>query len=188
MKVAFLKSWILLIAMAAVLGSAFHAHAVRPSEYQVKAVFLYNFAKFVEWPEAALPDTATTLVISILGEDPFGDAFASIEGKTVKGRELVIKRFAELPDLEPCHILFISSLEKKRLSAILEHIKTSSILLVSEMEDFTQKGGMVNFVLQKKKVRFEISIETSEEAGLKLSSRLLKLALNIKGGQRGAQQ
>ena len=188
MRAAIINKWVFAIAMGAVLCQALHVHAARPSEYEVKAVFLYNFAKFVEWPEKALPDTATSLIIGILGDDPFDDAFASIQDKQVKGRRLVIRRFTEFKDLQSCHILFVSTSEQKHLSQIIEHLDGSSTLMVSEIAHFTQNGGMINFILQENKVRFEINVDAAEQVGLKLSAKLLKLARIVQVQRRGGQE
>ena len=145
-------------------------------EYQIKAAFLYNFVKFVEWPDEALPDPSAPIALCVLGEDPFGVALESINGKTVKGRQLVIKRFVGLQDLEVCRILFISSSEEGRLAQIFGSLKNSSILTVGEMERFIQLGGIISFTMESNKIRFEINADAAERAGLKISSKLLNLA------------
>ena len=179
-----LKIWVFLIAASVVVGQALYARTIRLSEYDVKAAYLYHFAKFVEWPEEALPDSATFLTIGILGTDPFGEAFVSIQGKSVKGRQLAVKRFASLRDLEPCHILFISDSEKKRLPEILEQLDEAGVLIVGDMKGFARAGGTINFVLRKNKVQFEINVDAAERAGLKLSSKLLKLAFIVRDERR----
>lgn len=153
-------------------GSSTH-----PTEYQVKAAFLYNFAKFVEWPEDVLTDSNDPIVIGVFGNDPFGmDLDETIKGKTVKNRELVIRRFHQIQELEFCHILFIGSPEKKSLFSILERSEKLCILTVGETEDFTRYGGMIKFMIVENKVRFEINVESIDQAGLKISSKILKLA------------
>jgi len=148
----------------------------RPSEYQVKAAFLYNFPNFVEWPAEVFPDTATTLTIGILGKDSFGGAFAPFVGEIVRGRTLVVERSTRLQELPFCHILFISVSEEKYLPQILEHFRDRSVLTVGETPGYAQAGVMINFVLQENKVRFEINVAATERVNLKLSSKLLKLA------------
>lgn len=157
------------------------SQTLSPTEYQVKAAFLYNFAKFVEWPTEAFSDTTTPIIIGILGDDPFeSDLDQIVKGKRVNGREFVIKRFKELEDLEICHILFISTSEHKNLSKITRTLKNSGVLTVSEMKEFTKMGGIINFILEENKVRFEINVDAAEREGLKLSSQLLKLARIVK--------
>ncbi len=152
--------------------------AQQPSEHQVKAAFLYNFANFVQWPTGALTDT-TTLTIGILGNDPFGNAFAPFEKRKIKGHSLRIVRSTRLQELPICQVLFISTSEEKHFEQIFQHLKERPVLTVSETPGFAQLGGMINFVLQDNKVRFEINLVRTREANLKLSSKLLKLALVI---------
>jgi len=194
-----------LIAVVAVyitasIASGAHAKAPSPSEYQLKAVFLYNFAKFVEWPAECFADPGAPIILGILGTDPFGTAIdQTIEGKTVKGRKLAIKRFEKIEDLgspsarkkkECYHILFISSSHsatRERLAKILETLKDSSVLTVSEVKQFAQRGGMVNFIVKEKKIRFEINVDAVERAKLKISSKLLKLAQIVRDERRGGK-
>ena len=143
-------------------------------EYQIKAAFLYNFVRFIEWPQEPTAD----IVIGILGEDPFGSAIETIEGKPAKGKTLVIKRFSELKGLENCHILFISRSEEGQLSFILGKLKNTSVLTVGEMSQFNQKGGMIQFLIEENKIRFSVHLTIAKERGLQISSQLLKLAKN----------
>ena len=147
-------------------------------EYEIKAAFLYNFAKFVTWPENTFSDQQSPLIIGILGEDPFEGALKSIEGKMVKGRKIIIKQFNTEKDIDICHVLFISSSEKDRLHQLFNNgLSGKKILTVGNMAQFTQSGGVINFVIRKNKTKFEISRKSVEHAGLTLSSQLLKLAI-----------
>ena len=169
------------IYITASIALSVYAKAPPPSEYQLKAVFLYNFAKFVEWPAESFADDQSPIILGILGEDPFGDTIDQIiKGKTIKDRELTIKRFEKIEKLEACHILFISSSEEKRLEEILETLRDSSVLTVGEMKQFARSGGMINFTVRESKIRFEINVDAAERAKLKISSKLLKLAKIIK--------
>ena len=145
-------------------------------EYLVKAGFLYNFARFVEWPSEAFTDDQSPISLCVLGKDPFGGALKSIEGKTIKGRKLVINRFERIEDLPKCHILFISRSEKEDLDKIFANLKGWNVLTVADMEEFGQRGGIINFIIREHKVRFEITLDASDRAGLTISSKLLKLA------------
>ena len=149
-------------------------------EYQIKAAFLYNFVKFVEWPDDTFTDSSTPLTLCVLGEDPFGAALDSLKGKAVKGRKLAIKRFESDQELEGCHVLFISLPEKNHLAQIIETLKDSSILTVGEMEQFAELGGIINFTIERSKIRFIINVNAAEQAGLKISSKLLRLAKVIR--------
>ncbi|MCD6049875.1 MAG: YfiR family protein, partial [Verrucomicrobia bacterium] len=113
-------------------------------EYQVKAAFLLNFTKFVEWQAAALPEGPEPFCIVILGDDPFGQTLdATLQGETVKGHKMVIHRVQRLSDVKECHLLFISKSEKGRVSAILTELKDRPVLTVSEVDDFAERGGHI---------------------------------------------
>ncbi|MBI5639656.1 MAG: YfiR family protein [Nitrospirae bacterium] len=145
-------------------------------EYAVKAAFLYNFAKFVEWPPSSFKDSHAQLIIYIIGIDPFGDKLDVLADKTVSGRKLLIRRVAAYDDLGKCHILFISRSEKDQLGNILKAIKNRNVLTVSELNNFCSSGGIINLFLEGDRVRFEINQRAAERAGLKISSHLLNLA------------
>lgn len=150
-----------------------------PLEYQVKAAFLYQFIKFVEWPPQAL--SHNTIIIGVLSDGPMASALASIEGKEAKGRTVVVKRFKGLDDLEFSHILFISPGAAGHLREIRKRLGGSSTLEVSDVEGFARGGGMINFIMVEDKIHFEINVEAAEQAHLKISSQLLKLATIVQG-------
>jgi uncharacterized protein DUF4154 len=151
-----------------------------PTEYQVKAAFLYNIGKFVEWPQPAFPDSVAPFVIGILGKDPFGaEIDRAIAGKTLQGRPVRLQRFTDVRGIVRCHILFVSSSERERLPAVFQAIAGWPVLVVGESEEFLAAGGSVAFVVEERKVRFDIDLTAAEGAGLKISSRLLKLARNV---------
>lgn len=145
-------------------------------EYEVKAAMLYNFALFVEWPKEA--SAGSFLTVGVLGDDPFGESLEStFRGKTVQGREIRVRRFAKLEELQPCEILFIAQSERKRMPEILGALGRTSVLTVGDMKEFTELGGMFGFRIEQKQVRFEINLEAAQRAGLKVSYKLLRLAL-----------
>ena len=149
----------------------------QPTEYQIKAAFIFNFAKFVEWPAAAFAKASSPIVVGVLGENPFQDALEkTIKNKTVDEHPVIIMQFRAATDATNCHILFISSSEKARLPQILKQLKGSSVLTVGEMPGFTEAGGMINFFLEGTKMRFHINNDAANGAGLKISSKLLKLS------------
>ncbi len=159
-------------------GREGRAQTPQPTEYQIKAAFLFNFAKFVRWPPSAFTDPKASMVIGILGANPFHDDLAQmVRNKTVDDHPLVVKEIHASSDATNCHILFISSSEKARLAEVLKDLKGTSVLTVSEMDHFTESGGMINFVVQEAKIRFEINNEAAAGAGLKISSKLLVLAI-----------
>jgi YfiR/HmsC-like len=151
-------------------------------EYQVKAAYLFNFLKFVEYPEDAFADPLAPIVIGVVGEDPFGAALAQVvTGKTVQGRDLVIRKYRTGEDLRGAHILFISPSEKKRLPTILSSLRDSSVLTVADTEGFLEAGGMIQFLYENNRVRFAINVDATSRAKLKMSSKLLSLARVVGG-------
>jgi hypothetical protein len=163
--------WLLSVAVGCAQGPA-------PSEYQLKAAFLFNFAKFVEWPPEAFVGTRAPLVIGLLGQNPFGDDLKrTIHGKAISNRSLTVKEIHSLSEATNCHMLFISTSEKQRLPEILEGLHTASVLTVGETDGFTDDGGMIGFVLEGNKIRFRINETAARRAGLKVSSKLSSLAL-----------
>jgi hypothetical protein len=153
------------------------AQETPPTEYKLKAAFLFNFAKYVEWPPAAFAEATSPMVIGILGENPFRDDLEpTIRDKTINNRPLVIKEFRSPAEATNCHILFISTSEKQRLPEILKSLHGASVLTVGETDRFTETGGMINFVTGGNKIRFQINVEAAKSAGLKVSSKLLSLA------------
>ena len=170
-------SGLLLAAVATSAVPMAHGESRSAAEYQLKAAFLYNFARFVEWPPEALAVSSTTMTICVLGTDPFGGILDTVlKGKTVKGRTMEIKRGREIGSPKFCHILFISSSEKRHLAKIQKMLNGSSVLVVGEMDRFVQRGGIINFIRVKNKIRFEINPDAAEHVGLKISSKLLRLA------------
>jgi hypothetical protein len=157
-------------------GFVFADSNEKPQEYQVKAAFLFNFAKFVEWPNGSFPDGNSPFLLAVIGKDPFGESLDSLKGKTVGNREIVIKRIADIDRLEKCHILFICDSEKDRLKPILRKAESAKMLTVSDLKGFCEAGGHIAFYLEENKLRFEINNEDAQRNGLKISSQLLKLA------------
>jgi hypothetical protein len=161
------------------MGAATGARADELAEYQVKVAFLYNFAKFVEWPDRVFTGPAAPMSFCVMGDDPFGDALDSIKGKTVKERKVAVKRISDISDAGSCHVLFISSSEDGRLEEIISTLGQGPVLLVGDMDRFARRGGMIKFRVENNKVAFEINAGTAKGAGLKISSQLLKLARTV---------
>jgi len=145
-------------------------------EYLIKAAILYNFAKFAEWPAAAFGGDNAPLRICVIGTDPFGLALHSLDGKSVRSRPLVTGLIANVEEAAACHILFVSASEKGRMVAILDGVGALPILTVADMGQFTSSGGIVTLKKAEDRSRLEINIGAAEKAGLKLSSKLLRLA------------
>jgi hypothetical protein len=147
-----------------------------PREYEIKAAFIYNFVKFVDWP--SLP--GSTITVGVLGSNPFGNALSTINGKSVKGKTLVVKQVGSMQEAGACQVLFISPSEAGRLHSVLETLRTASVLTVGESRGFAREGGIINFTLQDDKIRFEINPTAAERARLSISSQLLRLAKIVK--------
>jgi len=183
-KKAFLKKLVsLVIFLGMPLGVARVARGDESMpEYQVKALFLLNFTKYVSWPGGAFPGTNTPVVIGVYGEDKFGGALKKVvEGKTVSGRQIIIQTIDRSGGAEKCQILFISDSEKKHLGEILDKLKALPVLTVGESDQFMEQGGMVNFVKKEGSVRLEINMDAARQAKLQISSRLLTVADKVKG-------
>jgi hypothetical protein len=157
----------------------------RASEYQVKATYLYNFGRFVQWPPNAAAAKGDSFSICVLGQDPFGATLDStVAGETLDGKPLAVKRISTARNAAECRILFISSTEENHLKGILLALDESGILTVSDMPAFSRRGGMIQFVLEGDKVRFEINLTRVETAKLTLSSELLKVATTVRRNAR----
>ena len=183
------KPWVIIITVmtvcAVILGHVnVGAQSVQSTAQVVKATFLYNFAKFIKWPDKAFKSPNSPIVLCILGEDTLGDAFTVIKNKTAGGRRVLIHYFKDVSEIDICHILFISSSEKNNFSQILKYIKGIPYLTVSDTETFTQHGGMIYLFQQGNNIRFEINLKAAEEAHLKISSQLLKLARLFKADEQ----
>jgi hypothetical protein len=168
----------LLLAGLAVLGYCVCAPAQeQPTEYQVKAAFLEKFGKFVEWPGTALAGAGAPLVIGVFGENPFRDDLENLAAKdTINGHAMVVRQIKSPADLKGCHVVFIPASMKAREPEMLAEVKGLGILTVGETDDFIQHGGMINFVIENNRIRFEINDAAARRAGLKISSKLLALA------------
>jgi hypothetical protein len=158
-------------------GISLNAQQPQPTEYQLKAAYLFNFARFVEWPKTAFQNPTSPVVIGILGENPFHDDLSRVIGsKLVDTHPVVIKEFRSASEVTNCHVIFISSSEKKKLPEIFQSLKGSNVLTVGETERFIEAGGMISFFLERTKIRFQINKDAAEAAGLKVSAKLMTLA------------
>lgn len=168
---------VLLLALPLVAPAANAANAGQGLEYQLKAAFLYNFVKFVEWPAEAFNGERSPLSICVYGADPFGDTLDNVvRGETVGERGLLVQRPDSLDDLRDCHVLFVSRSERGRMPEILARVAGEPVLTVGDADGFLKAGGVINFVLEENKVRFLINPEAAERNRLKISSKLLRLA------------
>jgi hypothetical protein len=147
------------------------------SEYRIKAVFLYNFVQFTDWPSTAFADASAPIVIGILGDDPFGAALdETVAGEIIHDRKLAVRRSRKLDELKDVQLLFVSTSEEKHVDDIVAALQSKPVLLVGESEGFAMRGGIIRFFLADHKVRFAINAAAAKRRGLRLSAQLLKLA------------
>nr|AIA11042.1 protein of unknown function (DUF4154) [uncultured bacterium] len=164
-------------AVSLLLARPVAAQAVRASASDVQAVFLFNFAQFVEWPADAFATPDAPLVIGILGDDPFGKVLdQTVQSETVRGRPFQVRRFRRIGDINPCHILFIGRSEAGRLGEILAAVKDQPVLTVSNSNDFDAQGGIIRFIVEKSKIRLSIDLDAAQATRLTFSSKLLRSA------------
>ena len=169
-------------AIAAVLALVLYtavgmAHAL--SEMEVKAAYLFNFAKFVEWPPASFSGPDAPLVLCLLGKSSLGSALMAIEGKSVSGRELRVRREVKPDELRSCHMVFVSEAESRSATEWLRRAAGLPVLTVGEQDQFAANGGIIGFVPRDDRVLFEINSDAANRAGLKISSQLLRLAAAV---------
>jgi YfiR/HmsC-like len=165
-----------LLVLAAGIG-CMHAEGPVADEYPVKAAFLFNFAKFVEWPTDVFKGPEDPITICVLGQNPFGSALEDVvRNKTVANRAFIVREVGSAQLAVKCQIVFVTASERKRFRSLLEELKGHSILTVGEADDFTANGGVINFKLKDARVRIEIDAGAAERAKLRISSKLLSLA------------
>jgi hypothetical protein len=153
-------------------------------EYDVKAAFVYNFAKFAEWPEAAFRDPQTPLSVCIIGRGPAERSFEAIRDKQIKRRDVIVLANDEIRSVRACHILFLAGTDRRRTVQILESLKGAPVLTIGETSEFSEQDGVITFLSVDNKVRFEINQNAAKRAGLAISSQLLRMADKIKGQER----
>jgi len=162
-------------------------------EYQIKAAFVYNFIKFVDWPQDKTEGQNEPIMIGIIGKDPFGGAFEPITSKQIKGKKSLISRFesfkqlkesseadkSKIESLRKCHLLFICSSEKENLTDIIRLVNKYNVLTVGDMPGVLESGGIINFLVRENKVHFEINLVAARQSNLKIRSQLLRLATKV---------
>jgi hypothetical protein len=179
-----LRAWFILVLILVASPAAWYARAgdaPGPTEYQLKAAYIYHFAQFVDWPSTAFAKPDSPLVIGILGDNPFGgDLTRTVAGKVLNKHPLVVQEYHAVGDLtNACQVLFISSSEKRNLPEIFASLKDASTLTVGDVPHFTENGGMINFILEGDKIRFQINETNVKKARLNMSFKLLSLASEV---------
>lgn len=156
-------------------------------EGDVKAAFVLNFLKFVEWPASTSRSPEDPIVLSLLGDDPIAASLATLDGKEASGRRVVVRKIPALSALERCQVLFVGASEKAQLERVLGAVQRWPVLTVADFEGFAGRGGTIGFVRQDNRVGFEINEESARNAGLKVSAKLLYLGRSAHGRQGGAR-
>ncbi len=162
------------------LGGSLGWTATPPGEYQIKAAYLLNFARYVEWPAARLPSGAT-LRLCVLGRDPFGGALAGLEGRLVNGHEVRVRQMDSIEPAVDCHLVFVADSEERRVGPILRGLAAHGVLTVSDIDGFAEAGGGIGLVVEDSRVRFDINQAALLRDGLRASSQLLRLGRNVIG-------
>jgi len=170
-------SFLFVLAAGGLFCAMAAAQSDQPSEYAVKAAFLFNFTKFVEWPEKAFNGPQAPMVIGIIGDDPFGDSLTRIvAGQKAQGRAILIVKYRRGDDLRRSQILFISASERLRNAEILASLQDASVLTVSDIDGFAEAGGTMQFVMQENRVHFVVNLDAATQSKLRVSAKLLALA------------
>jgi hypothetical protein len=165
---------------------------VTNQEYQIKAAFLFNFLKFVEWPKSKTKDPNEPIIIGIIGENLFKDAFENLKNRSIEGKKVIVKQYKGISEFDNApkehpqikairesHLLFISPSEKIFALNILESVKEYGVLTVADYKGFLEAGGIINLVMEEKKVQFEINMIAAKQSGITIRSQLLRLAKKV---------
>jgi hypothetical protein len=152
-------------------------------EYQLKAVFLFNFTQFVNWPPTAFDSEKSSLVIGVIGENPFGSFLEeTVAGEKVGEHAVVVRHFKNVSEITDCHILFINIRDGRNRTNILDQLKGKNILTVSDAADFNKQGGMIRLFTKTNKIKLQVNMDATRQSELELSSKLLRLAEIYKPG------
>jgi len=153
-----------------------------PTDAQVKAAMVYNLAKFVEWPGESPADGASPLLVCWLGDGQLSTELQALQGKTIRNRPIVVRQARQPEEIGSCQLLVIDAAQRAQLPAILKLVRGSNTFAISDMQGFADAGGMLGFVTEAGRVRFEINLEAINATSLKVSSQVLSLAVSVKGG------
>lgn len=178
------RLWLAALLGCCVFAPVAPAQSTATSEYELKAVFLFNFARFVEWPDAAFPGPEAPLVIGVLGNDPFGPLLDKIvRGEKIGSHPLLVRRYQRIEEIGDCHILFISTSAAGWMGRITGSTTGRSILTVSDADNLALRGVMIRFLTANNKIRLRINLEAVKAASLTISSKLLRPAEIVKNGE-----
>ena len=176
-RMSYLLLQIIVIFSVSVLPAHLPAQSTGPSEYELKAAFLFNFAKFVEWPSSAFANPQSAFLVCVLGPDPFGSALDdALLRHSIQGHAVALLRMKRTVDIVGCQILFVPASERNRLPEVIAKLRGQYVLVIGENEDFASSGGVIQFALEQNHIRFLINTDAADRSGLKFSSKLLALA------------
>lgn len=166
---------------ALLIPGAAHAQGSPGSiEYQVKAAYLLNFTRYVEWPASAFSAPAAPLEICVLGQDPFGDELKrATANRSSQGHPILVRRARDRSELEGCHLVFVGEQESRRLAESPRKLTSFGVLTVGDTEQFARDGGVIGFLISNETVRFVVNLDARDRAGLRISSRVLTLASDL---------
>ena len=177
MKPRLLRFFLLLLLLVIPAASTSLGQGAPSRENQVKAAFIYNFAQFVEWPDDTFLGNGAPFVIGVLGDGGLqGELERTLKGKTAGGREFSVRYFARVSDITRCHILFIGAAEQGHAGEVLQKVNHQGTLTVGDFDGFTAASGVVRFMTEDNKLRFEVNVDAANDERLRVSSKLLKLA------------
>lgn len=151
------------------------------SEYKIKAGYIYNFARFIKWPEKSFESHPSSFLLCLIEGDPFGSQFNRVEGKSITGKKLTIKRLKTDDNLKQCQILFIPSAKETQMSSIINSLDDSHVLTVGDIQDFHQVGGMVGLIKKDDQVKLEINLKATKQRELRINAKLLEIATIVNG-------
>ncbi|MFO1499520.1 MAG: YfiR family protein [Verrucomicrobiota bacterium] len=176
------RRWLVRAAAGLLAGAraVWGADSATVLEYAAKASYLFHFLKYIEWPADALPSDELVIRVGVLGDERFVRALEPVNGKLVKGRKVMVKQATHLAELTSCQLVFISESEKDQIDEILNLLRGTRTVTVSEVKGFAESGGIINFIEERNKVRFQINPEAARRCGVTISSDLLKLAKIIR--------
>ncbi len=180
-----MKKFLLLATLLLLLGLAAQGYSAdAPGEYKVKAAYLYNFAKFIRWPDSAFHNAEAPLVIGVLGTNYFNGALQPLAAKKVRNRTIEIKHFKTLAEVQNCHLLYISKSEQQNRGLILTTLANQPILTVGVFNDFVELGGIIQFITRRDRLRFSINLAVASQNNIQIEAQLLSLAGEVVGEKK----
>jgi len=174
-----MRLFLLIVAVISIFGASPGFAAVKPSEQQLKAAYLYNFAKFITWPDTAFSDAEAPMVIGVLGKNPFNGELHQLTARNVRKRPIEIRYFKSLNELKDCQLLYIASEDEGELKSILKSLSTKPLVTVGEGKKFADSGGIIQFVTKRDRLKFIINLDVAKANGIKIEAQLLSLAVEI---------